>query len=284
MVDDVKKIAFVILILLVSYSSYGFHGDYQDEYDRTLVMCEGTNLKADLLLKKNLFLNGVWETINFEVVDKSIKGIKNKEFKIKLGSGMEDLISSNGFFDALQTCYGDNQLYKDLFFFSLIGLDVSSKATATLSFLFLNQYILARLLANYPVIYYSLLASSIMPPIIFHLYLDYKLKQDSSVYAEGFKRQTEAVKDLRKKIFQSAIRSIIEEFKTNSLPSTKYQERVELLILSLEKYSKLKDLQHGDRCFIQASVKEVNNAIDENIIPRPENNQAQESLKILNDF
>ena len=84
------------------------------------IMCKGNSSEA-WLKKSTYFSESLLESSLFLDV------FQGKLPKLKVSSAFETMISSQGFHLALQECFGNRKIDKDLFFFSLLSLDISGK-------------------------------------------------------------------------------------------------------------------------------------------------------------
>lgn len=66
------------------------------------------------------------------ILDVAISGIEESAidtFKLRLNGKLREMMDSDGFYDAVDRCYGRNETNKALFFSSLIAADIAGKAT-----------------------------------------------------------------------------------------------------------------------------------------------------------
>ncbi len=85
----------------------------------TLSMCEATTNRA-YVEQSNLWIASFFDS-------GSLVSITRLHSPLEMSSELQSMIGSMGFHLALTKCYGDNQLDKNLFFSSLLLLDISGK-------------------------------------------------------------------------------------------------------------------------------------------------------------
>ncbi|MBJ00233.1 MAG: hypothetical protein CME67_03295 [Halobacteriovoraceae bacterium] len=122
------KAYFAIFILVFSG---GLMANIQDRYDllakfdqeifvKTLKMCEG-DLAESSSKKSTVWLDSAYEASIF------VNLIEGELPEFKVSSSFQAMIDSQGYYLALDKCYGDSKFDKDLFFFTLLSLDISGK-------------------------------------------------------------------------------------------------------------------------------------------------------------
>jgi predicted transcriptional regulator len=82
-----------------------------------------------------IFSSSFW---NIEIINSLLQSLMNNDIKqfnllakaFKMSPELKELTSSRGYNEALTRCYGNNESYKNVFFLSLLSVDISGKLIA----------------------------------------------------------------------------------------------------------------------------------------------------------